>query len=63
MAKSKMGGKRRQASILELVFLVLLFTVSGQAQAGLRTEAREAASQSLATHTADHTGYHYPDRC
>ena len=48
MAKSKMGGKRRQASILEIAFLVLLFTVSGQAQAGLRTAAREAASQSLA---------------
>jgi len=49
MAKLKMGGKRRPASILDVVLLLLLFTASGQAWAGSRTGEQKAAGESPAT--------------
>jgi hypothetical protein len=49
MAKSKMGGKWRRASILEVVVLVLLFIVPGRVWAGQPTEVRRAAGESPAT--------------
>ncbi|MGZ4732805.1 MAG: hypothetical protein ACXVZH_11750, partial [Terriglobales bacterium] len=49
MTKLKMGAKRRQASILEVVFLLLVFTFSGQARAGLGTIEQTAAGESPAT--------------
>lgn len=49
MAKLKMGGKRRPASILDVVLLLLLFTASGQAWAGSRTGEHKVAGESPAT--------------
>ncbi|MBZ5652007.1 MAG: hypothetical protein LAO18_16165 [Acidobacteriia bacterium] len=49
MTKLKMGAKRRQASIFEVVFLLLLFTFSGQARAGLPAGAEKGAGESSAT--------------
>ncbi|MGH9547496.1 MAG: hypothetical protein ACRD23_19985 [Terriglobales bacterium] len=49
MAKSKMGGKRGWAAILEIIFLVLLFAISGQARAGQPTIGQKAAGEPPAT--------------
>ena len=49
MAKLKMGGKRRRTSILEVVLLLLLFTVPGRVWAGQPTEVQKAAGESPAT--------------
>ena len=49
MAKSKVGGKRCQAAILEIIFVLLLLTTSGQARAGQSTIGQQTASESPAT--------------
>ena len=44
-----MGGKWRWVSIVEVVLLLLSFTASGQAQAGVRIAEQKAAGESPAT--------------
>jgi hypothetical protein len=51
MAKLKMGGKRRPASILEVALLLLLFAASGQARAGQPRGGQRGGGESPATTT------------
>ena len=55
MAKLKMGGKRRRTSILEVVLLLLLFTVSGRAWAGQPDRRAKSRGRVARDHTTDHT--------
>jgi hypothetical protein len=49
MAKFKTDGTRCQSLILRLILLLLLFTVFGQAQAGLPDDKQKTAGESPAT--------------